>query len=264
MRRSIFVLFTMLAASASLGAHDFWIEPTGFMADLGRVVGVKLRVGQDFHGDPVPRSDELIGDFVVVDASGRRQVVGRDGSDPAGLLRVTSPGLMVIGYRSHPSAVTLAADKFTAYLKEEGLETVIDARARGQASQREGREIFSRAAKSLVRSGAMPAGSGDRALGFPIELIAERNPYQMSMGEPLPVRLTYQNAPLAGALVVAFNQRHPYLKKRVRSDENGRATFPIDEPGPWMVKAVHMVPATTGSNADWESFWASLTFEMQG
>jgi len=256
------VLATFLAASASLGAHDFWIEPTGFMADLGRVVGVKLRVGQDFHGDPVPRQDELIGDFVVVDASGRRQVVGRDGSDPAGLLRVTSPGLMVIGYHSRPSAVTLPADKFTAYLKEEGLETVIDARARGQASQREGREIFSRAAKSLVRSGAMAAGAGDRTLGFPIELVAERNPYQMKTGETLPVRLTYRNAPLAGALVVAFNQRHPYHKLSARSDRDGRASFTIDEPGPWLVKAVHMVPAPAGSNADWESFWASLTFEI--
>jgi hypothetical protein len=28
------------------------------------------------------------------------------------------------------------------------------------------------------------------------------------------------------------------------------------------VKAVHMVPAAAGTNADWESFWASLTFEM--
>src|SRR4249920_3222805 len=108
MPRLLFVVIVLAAGSASLRAHDFWIEPTGFSVDLGRVVGVKLRVGQDFHGDPVPRSDDLIGDFVVVDASGRRQVVGSDGSDPAGLLRVTSPGLMIIGYRSRPSPVTLA------------------------------------------------------------------------------------------------------------------------------------------------------------
>jgi len=50
---------------------------------------------------------------------------------------------------------------------------------------------------------------------------------------------------------------------RARSDQNGRATFAIDEAGPWLVKAVHMVPAAAGSNADWESFWASLTFEMR-
>src|ERR1051325_924161 len=194
------LLATVVAGSTSLSAHDFWIEPTGFMADLGRIVGVKLRVGQDFHGDPVPRADALIGDFVVVDAGGRRQVVGRDGSDPAGLLRVTSPGLLVIGYRSRPSPVTLPADKFTEYLKDEGLDAVIAARAKSQASQRDGREIFSSAAKSLVRSGEMTAASGDRALGFPIELVAERNPYQMHPGDTLPVRLTFKDAPLAGAL----------------------------------------------------------------
>jgi uncharacterized GH25 family protein len=260
--RSLLALAIVLTGSASLGAHDFWIEPTGFKADVGRVLGVKLRVGEEFHGDPVPRNEAMIGDFVVVDASGRRQVVGRDGSDPAGVLRVVSPGLMVIGYRSRPSPVTLPADKFTQYLKEEGLESVIAARARAQASQREGREIFSRAAKSLVRSGAMTDGATDRALGFPIELVAERNPYQMKTGDRLPVRLSFRNAPLEGTLVVAYNQRSPYHKLRARSDRDGRASFAIEEPGPWMVKAVHMVPAPAGSNADWESFWASLTFEM--
>jgi hypothetical protein len=29
----------------------------------------------------------------------------------------------------------------------------------------------------------------------------------------------------------------------------------------WMIKAVHMVPAPAGTGADWESVWASLTFE---
>jgi hypothetical protein len=28
----------------------------------------------------------------------------------------------------------------------------------------------------------------------------------------------------------------------------------------WLIKAVHMIPAPPGSNADWTSFWASLTF----
>jgi uncharacterized GH25 family protein len=253
---------SLLTASMPLGAHDFWIEPTGFTADVGRVLGVKLRVGQEFHGDPVPRSDELIGDFVAVDTLGRRQIVGRDGADPAGMLRVLAPGLTIVGYRSRPSPVTLAPDIFSAYLEEEGLDPVIAARARSGTSRREGREIFSRAAKTLVRSGAAASGSSDRSLGFPIELVAGRNPYGMRLGDSLPVQLTFRGAPLSGALIVAFNQRHPFHKLRGRSDRDGRATFTIDEPGPWLVKAVHMVPAPAGSDADWESFWASLTFEM--
>ena len=58
MPRLLFVVIVLAAGSASLRAHDFWIEPTGFKADLGRVIGVKLRVGEDFHGDPVPRNDD--------------------------------------------------------------------------------------------------------------------------------------------------------------------------------------------------------------
>jgi len=30
----------------------------------------------------------------------------------------------------------------------------------------------------------------------------------------------------------------------------------------WMIKAVHMIPAPAGIDADWSSFWASLTFEI--
>jgi uncharacterized GH25 family protein len=261
--RSLFIASALaLAASASLGAHDFWIEPTGFRPDIGRVVGVKLRVGDDFHGDPVPRSDDLIDQFLVVDGAGRRSVVGREGADPAGLLRVTAPGLIIIGYQSRPTPVTLPAEKFTRYLHEEGLDAIVAERARQKTSSREGRERFSRSAKSLVRSGAMAAGAGDRALGFPIELVAERNPYLLRPGDLLPVRLTYRQAPLPDALVVAYNQRAPYRKLRVRADREGRASFTIDEPGMWLVKAVHMVPAPKESNVDWESFWASLTFEI--
>ena len=260
--RTLSIAAAVLCACASLSAHDFWIEPTGFAPGLGRVLGVKLRVGDDFHGDPVPRSDDLIDQFVVVDAAGRRSVVGREGADPAGLLRVTAPGLMVIGYQSRPSPVTLPAEKFTQYLREEGLEAIVADRARTKTSSREGRELFSRSAKSLVRSGAMAGGAGDRALGFPIELVAGRNPYEMRRGDTLPVRLTFRQAPLAGALVVAYNQRAPYHKIRARTDRDGRAAFVIDEPGMWLVKAVHMVPAPRDANADWESFWASLTFEM--
>jgi hypothetical protein len=28
-----------------------------------------------------------------------------------------------------------------------------------------------------------------------------------------------------------------------------------------MVKAVHMTPAPAGANAQWQSYWASLTFD---
>jgi len=245
-----------------LFAHDMWIEPMTFSPQTGEIVGVKLRVGQDLLGDPLPRNSELINQFVVDDSEGLKPLVGRDGSDPAGFLRVPAPGLLVIGYRSNPSSVELPAEKFNQYLKDEGLDAVAALRASRNETAAKAREIFSRCAKSLVLSGPASDAAGDRRLGFTLELVAERNPYTLRAGQDLPVRLTYENRPLAGTLVVAMNRLNPSEKLRARTDNEGRVRLRLRPGGMWLIKAVHMIPAPAGANAEWASFWASLTFEQ--
>jgi uncharacterized GH25 family protein len=246
-----------------LFAHDMWIEPQTFAPDNGQIVSVKLRVGQDMLGDPLARSSDLIEDFIVEDAEGRKPVVGRDGQDPAGFVRAAAPGLMVIGYSSHPSFVELTPEKFNQYLKDEGLEEIAALRAERNQTNAKARELFARCAKSLVLSGPATAAQHDRALGFTLELVAERNPYLLHAGEELPVRLTYQSRPLAGALVIAMNKLNPAEKISARTDRDGRVRLKLKPGGMWLVKAVHMIPAPAGSNAEWQSYWASLTFELR-
>ena len=62
--------------------------------------------------------------------------------------------------------------------------------------------------------------------------------------------------------MVAINKRNPSEKMAVRSDRNGCAKFQLRSDGMWLIKAVHMIQAPAGSNAEWMSYWASLTFEM--
>ena len=261
-RRLAQLVVAIVLSRASLVAHDMWIDPTTFSPESGQIVGVRLRVGQDLLGDPLPRDPALINQFVFEDAAGRKPLVGRDGGDPAGFLRVATPGLLVIGYRSNPSAVELTPEKFNQYLKEEGLEAVAALRARRNETGAKAHEVFSRCAKSLVLSGSAKEGQADRPLGFTLELVAERNPYAIRAGQDLPVRLTYENRPLAGALVVAMNRLNPSEKLSARTDHDGRVRFRLPRGGMWLVKAVHMIPAPAGSNAEWASFWASLTFEL--
>ena len=75
-------------------------------------------------------------------------------------------------------------------------------------------------------------------------------------------RLLHGGEPLAGARVAAVSGRRPAERVAARTDAAGRVRLPIAEPGPWLVTSVHMVPAAAGSGADWESLWASLTFEV--
>lgn len=259
----LFVVTAMVMTCVPLVAHDMWIEPATFSPELGQIVSVRLRVGQDLLGDPLPLDPSLVNQFVVKDGSGLRPVVRRDGRDPAGLLRVAAPGLLVIGYRSNAAAIEMAADKFNQYVKEEGLDAVSAMRASRGETGAVAHEIYSRCAKSLVFSGSPRAAQGDRPLGFTLELVAERNPYAVESDQDLPVRLTYENRPLAGALVVAMNRLNPAEKHSARTDKDGRVRFKLRPGGMWLIKAVHMVPAPAGTHAEWASFWASLTFELR-
>jgi len=246
-----------------LSAHDMWIEPTTFAPQSGEIVGVRLLVGQGMLGDPLPRTTALIKQFAVDDASGRKPLVGREGGNPAGYLRVESPGMLVVGYFSNPSTVDETAEKFNAYLKEEGLDSIAALRASRNQTNAGVHEMFTRCAKSLVLSGAAREAEGDRKLGFTLELTAEKNPYALRAAEDLPVRLTYENRPLAGALVVAMNRLNPGEKVSARTGADGRVRLRLKPEGMWLIKAVHMIQAPAGSNADWTSYWASLTFERQ-
>lgn len=179
----------LLCAAPPLLAHDLWIEPTSFSPQPGQIVGVQLRVGMNLVGDPVPRVPGLVNRFVVASATDRKPVLGRDGRDPAGFVRVAGTGVQVIGYYSNPSWIELPAEIFNPYLKEEGLDSIVDIRARRGETGARARELYSRCAKSLVLSGS-PGEDADRVLGFPLELVAERNPYTLEADEEFPVRLT--------------------------------------------------------------------------
>lgn len=253
----------LAGAALRLAAHDFWIEPASFFPEPGQTMPARLRVGQELIGDPLPRDPGHIRQFVVEDAAGRRAPVpGRAGADPAGFLRAAAPGLNVVGYWSNLSPVEQPPDKFAQYLKEEGLDEVAAAMRARAASGAPVKELFARCAKSLVLAGGKPVpGETDRALGFTLELVAEKSPYALAAGEAMPVRLTYEGKPLAGALVVAFPRADPSMKVSGRTAADGRVRLKLPAaPGLWLVKAVHMVPAPSGSGAQWQSYWASLTF----
>jgi len=223
-------------------------------------VPIAVRVGEHFTGDPVVRDGGSIERFVVLGPSGEVAVPGVDGTDPAGVIRVSAPGLYIVGFRSPPTPVELAPDLFEKYLEEERLEHVIAARRQQGRSLVAGREIFSRCAKAIVvTAGSQGAAGQDRPLGFRLELVPEPGAAPGADSDA-GFRLLSENKPLPGALVTAIHREDRLKGLARRTDKNGRVAFPL-RAGTWLVKAVHMIPAPATSGADWESLWASLTFE---
>jgi uncharacterized GH25 family protein len=252
-------LVVVVLNGAALYAHDFWVEPSAYRVEVGSLLSLGLRVGEGYRGDPVSRNPARIRRFVLAGPAGEETIRGAEGALPAGSVRINTAGLFVIGYHSRPSPITLEAEKFEAYLAEEGLERIVALRAERRESAHPGREIYSRCAKALVASGRIAASGHDRRLGLPLELVPETNPYESGRG--LRITVLFQDRPLEGALVVALSREEPGNRLTARSDRDGRVVLDLEADRTWLVKTVHMVPAPADSGADWESLWASLTFE---
>lgn len=250
-----------LAAPAS--AHEFWLMPETFEPAVGVPSGVRLFVGDGFEkGQPYPRNPLHIKEFKAVSKT-VSEIGGSPGADPAGRFTPTAPGVLALVYRSTPSELTLAAGRFEAYLRAEGLEHVSRQRAAAGASAEPGREAFSRCAKSLVRVAGAGDEGFDRRVGLDLEIVPLEPPFELQAGAKLPLLVLWQGEPVSGARLRAFVEGRPELTTELRTGADGTAVVTVAGPGVWMLSTVHMEPAAPDSGVDWQSTWSSLTFRTR-
>jgi len=260
------LLAIALLLPAAATAHEWWLLPDRFAAPAAEPIGIAHRVGTGWPGEALPRDPARIVRFAVVDALGERAIEGEPGADPAGTIALRRPGIALALYRSRPSPVRLEAGPFESYLRDEGLDRVIAARAARGESQQPGIEIFSRNAKAmLVAPGTAATGDTQRwrrPVGLTLELVPESDPRTLAAGGRFALRLLHRGKPLEGALVKAFPKDGNERRLSARSDAQGRVRFVLPEGGTWLISAVHMMAAPAASGARWESLWSSLTFEV--
>jgi len=256
------VLAALLAAPAF--AHEFWIEPDTFRPLPDEVVPLTFFVGMAYQGEVLPRYASRIVEFLHFEPGKEgKSVPGFEGSQRAGLVRTHDPGLHLIAYQSTSTFVELEPDKFKEYVLEEGLDSIVKARLSRGESDKPGRELFARCPKTLLQVG----NSGEtkdamRVVGFPIELVPEANPYDLSPGDSLTIQVLSRGKPLADALVVGFPSEDPDDTPQARTDRDGRATLKLGYSGAWLIKTVLMERIDDDPRADWQSWWGSLTFEL--
>jgi hypothetical protein len=281
-----FILAGFLLATTAVLANEFWMQPASFRVAVGTAVPLRLLVGADFAGTAWPRPARRVQHFVhlgptsVADSTDLRPVLLADSVAPAVVCR--TPGTHVIVLTSAPAFSELPADKFTAYLRAEGLDKALLYRQQqGVANTKPGREAYRRCAKVLVLATAgprVPLTPADttyrRALNLPLELVPEQNPYHLRPGASLTLRVLRFGQPVPGALVRVWDSSPATPGQRAaagiaathyfstRANNNGRVLLRLPSSGPYLVAAKYMeaAPAGLANRADWLSTWATLTF----
>ena len=281
---------TAVLACASLGislfipcksalAHEFWLVPVATPQRVGDTAALSLQVGEFFQGDDLGFSNaqtvtlKLYTASSVKDLRPQLSLLTLGKSIATFKLPLNQAGAHVVVYDSQPSVISLPADKFHAYLHDEGLDFIKTRReALGQALK-PGRERYRRFVKTLINatdptSATHPELDASdavvtRSTGQRLELLPLNNPFKLTPGGALSLRVLFEGQPLAGALVKAWHRRSGQtITVRATTNPAGEVQLDLPYAGPWMVSAVHMVAAQGNDDIDWDSLWGNLSFSL--
>ncbi len=253
---------------ATAQAHDLWLEidPEETALQVEGFIGEHLTEPEPYRlasADRVARF-ELIGPESRVDMA---EVVETDRDRLASMPLMGQQGTFAIVLEMTPVPIALPSHTFEGYLAEEGLTDVQAAHEPGTA----GRELYSRTVVSLV--GVGPKGKVKRSAEvatearpeLALQLVPDSNPLLAKPGDEITFHLMFAGEPVADRQVIAASRGGAKDVQQVvaRTDAEGNVTFTIDRSGYWIVRLVHMVPSTE-AGADWRSYWAALTFPVNG
>ncbi len=264
-------LAIVLIAAIIVDAHDLWLVPSRFSIAPGARVSILMNTGDMFPVSEGVVKSERIERAALVTADGSTPLTTFRTEGKSTVADVTAPrksGGAIVEVVLKPVATKQPRASFDEFVKHEGLDAVIAILARAPERRAEERRTYAKYAKTLLRVGT---GQGAEALyrkplDHRLEIIAEVDPYSLKPGESLPVRLLFDGKPLAGARIVTGSTDAATATQSnmpgVRTDAEGRTRLRIEKSaGAHYIHALHMIPVVDRSDVEWESFWATLTFE---
>ncbi|NVO32902.1 DUF4198 domain-containing protein [Hymenobacter lapidiphilus] len=272
MKRALPVLLLLMAATAGL-AGEFWLEPARFVVAPGTRIHLRRLAGEDFQGQPWGGRRarlELLRHYAPGAAPTDLLAAAATPDTIQSTVTLRQPGTHLVALVTNNALITLEADKFSAYLHQEGLDNVLALREQRGHTDQPGREAYRRCAKTLVQAGPPSptdtASAWARPVGLPLELVPEQNPYTLGPEGALTVRVLRAGQPVPGQLVLLWRRgaQPRALLQKLRSNQNGRVLLHLSGPGQYLVSTVHMESALAASGADWQSTWSTLTFGVPG
>ena len=263
--KKLATVFLLILGSLVALAHEFWMLPSKFFFAAGESLVINFHVGEDFIGEPWNLKKEKIiklehhrpdkvNDLIPAVIEGEKDNLR---------LTLTEEGTHLIVMQSAPAFIDLEAEKFNAYLKEDGLDEAYSQREKTNTLNKNGKELYARYSKLFVQAGNKTDDTYKKEVGLPLEIMPEQNPYQLKVGSRVSFKILFKGKPVFGARVKVWNRHsNRTVVQNIYSQQDGVIETHISNPGTWMVSVVKMIPSTD-PKADWESFWGTLVFGVR-
>lgn len=240
----------------SLYGHDLYLMPQKFRPAPGERILISAHTGDSFPTSEQPVDPARLTSIPATNENEWRML----GKATHGTFPMEA-GSQYFAIQTKPRLLELEPAKFEEYLKEEGLTGPL---ASFKGSTTKSREMYSKFAKTYIVAG-QPTAAYRTPLGLKIEIVPLEDPAALKPGQDLPIQLLFDGKPCADVqLEIATSwdiRTKAELKIVGRTNAEGRLSVPVAKAGKIRLHAVHMLPVKQTTH-DWESYWASLTFEV--
>ncbi len=271
----------LLAGTMPALAHNTWLLSSAYSSKQATTVRLAVATSEHFPTSEYRTSPDRIAEWV--DRLGQERSAIRDyhleGLELVAEVHLDKPGVHVVAAALHPRFIEFEGSYFEEYLADEHATEALAIRRNTGAGKQPGRMYYTKLLKTFIEIGVQATSDYKTPVGHMLEIIPLSNPCRWRVGDQVTVRVLYEGKPAANLRVSSghdhmakhthrTSESHDYIES-VFTDAEGEATLTLDCPGQWflrthLIRPIKDAKQRSGASprADWESFWASITFRV--
>ena len=259
-----FIALSLLILS-TVFAHDTWIIPQKFHLQPGENLFVDLTSGMAFPKlEVAPKKERVQAVFCRLAA---RTFELKDFETAPNSLRIKDtlpdPGVAAVWVKSPPKEIELKPDQVQEYLDEIDASSLVRQQWDNAKRSKRWRESYRKHSKTFVRVGDADADTSWREpVGMFLEIVPEKDPTTLRVGEDFPVRVLKNGKPFADFSlgIVAEGETKGSTKK---TNIDGKVSVRLDKSGRWLLRGTDLRKSSK-QDVDWESDFTTLTVQVSG
>ena len=242
-------------------AQEGWIQPQKFFVKTGEEVSISFLAGRDLIGRSSFKKSH-VDELILHQISATRNLLDSIKDDvEAGLkFTVKSDGTCLFTLQTTGSLHEFPADTFNMIVKDYELDAVRIQRQKNNVVNAPARVNTRLFGKLIVQVGEKRDEIYKKVMGWPVEIIPDRNPTSLKVGDQIKFKILFDGKPVFGVRAKVWNRfDNRTTLQNIYTQQDGTIEARISSPGPWMVTVVTMAPSKDPV-AEWQSYQGSLVF----
>ncbi|KMQ52550.1 DUF4198 domain protein [Chitinispirillum alkaliphilum] len=259
--KTAFIVSLLMIIPSLVSAHSLWLNASTYRPESARdVYNTIVYFG---YGHMFPVHDflrrEQVREFRLISPEGEESIEAGEGGFLATPLMLNGSGAYTVTSATQKGFYTMYREGERIQHKMgnmEGLSNVIVSL------------YYEQYAKALISAGETNESDFIEPVGHNIEIVPVTNPYNLKVGDHLPIKVLFNGRPASFCMIeatyVGFSEEEEFAFS-TRTDGRGNGVVRLLHPGRWIVFATVRRPARgeLEGQALEEKYTASLTFSVR-